>query len=207
MTINDVRSKRRQSMAVVLLSWSSVHRKPFNFGNDYVWNMIKGLTAEMAALDIVVVCAAGNAKSRTPNADTTPAILSDFHSPMLVVSSCDNEGKEAPFSQIGDFGSIYAPGIGMTCARAGAPAAAAVSIRSGSSYCMKLCQAQNTLGRELTCRCSCCSCCRNCCQSSRVGRFTTTATPDACRKSTIYRGYLGLGKAGKYPSYLESCTR
>jgi len=84
MTINDVRSKRRQGMAVVILSWSSPDRKPFDFARDYVWNMIKGLIAEMAALDIVVVCAAGNAKSRTPNADTAPAILLDFHTRCLL---------------------------------------------------------------------------------------------------------------------------
>ncbi|KAL6718502.1 hypothetical protein ACLMJK_004594 [Lecanora helva] len=72
-------------------------------------------------LDIgaTIVVPSGNyADKGRPNVDSIPAIWEDAQNfPIVVVGSVDNAGAVAPFSQGPNHVTIWAPGVGIRCAR------------------------------------------------------------------------------------------
>lgn len=122
----------RQRRIVVLISWPSSRNEASGILSDPFWNIIRNTIARMLQMNIKVICGAGDYAIRGDRliADTAPAIYARFM-PLLVSSSCDNNGRRSPTSQEAPRGKqLYAPGVGVTCADS--HTATAVRIGSGT---------------------------------------------------------------------------
>ncbi|KAB5511583.1 peptidase S8/S53 domain-containing protein, partial [Coniochaeta sp. 2T2.1] len=116
-----LRRPERRGRSVVSLSLGADGREWFGGVFDGVGegDLVKGLMAEVMAMDVPVVVAAGNhgAEARRGEVDMVPAVWAgdDEGFPLIAAGSCDGSGERSVFSQGGGKVTVHAVGEDVTC--------------------------------------------------------------------------------------------
>ena len=169
--IDDIRGKGRRWTSVVSISWGVPDTSTSPLLGS-IERVLERQIHELLAMDVVVVCAAGNAaQKRTPTGelrtfvDTYPAVfedsplsLSDFY----VVGNSDINGYRSPDSQsTRRLNQLYAPGVEIKCANNSSPRGYATG--TGTSFCESpLSNLCSLTDRSISSRASCSWCpCRS----------------------------------------------
>ena len=126
--IDDIKRKHRQKSSVVTISWFTRDAVDRAFLESPLARKLAGQILELLTMDVIVVCAAGNAaQERTPDGklrpfvDTFPALLGDFErfsaGYFLVVGNSNINGSRYAKSQKLTYSEqLYAPGVNVMCA-------------------------------------------------------------------------------------------
>lgn len=146
--LEDVMTKSRHGVSVISISWGTRYAEDLNFPIFDPWPGFYSDLEKLASQNVLVVCAAGNARQEHFRGrkrlwiDTYPAIFSPqvskphFRSSSLnlvAVSNCNVYGSQAPKSQAPMVDPLFAPGVDIKCAVS--TAETGYRLDSGTSFC------------------------------------------------------------------------
>ena len=133
---DDIRLKRRQRKAVVVVAWGSRQKlteEEILAGPLPPWQDLGRRFQDILGLNVPIVVSAGNDGRKTRIVRSYPAAFkfSGFLETLIVAGALDKNGNVADFSQTtGLNDDLWAPGVGVTCAKKGGR----YRIASGTSY-------------------------------------------------------------------------
>ncbi|KAL8879296.1 MAG: hypothetical protein Q9198_003064 [Flavoplaca austrocitrina] len=109
----DIRNRRKDHPVVVAYAWTSYNVDPIP------WSIIKTYFEQIFDQGGIIVVPSGN-NATTPgrqDVDTLPAMWESPAFPLIVVGAVNDTGIIPPFSQGPTHVTVWAPGVGVQCAR------------------------------------------------------------------------------------------